>query len=192
MEGFAAGRGAAAAGGHEEGRGSRQRTYKRALSPTAGQPGRGRSIIWTKRLLAAGSRPCRSGPSAAEMPAPPCPRTPTPGRGRRSARSGPRRQVELGGDVRPLRPRLGRRDRRGFGPGAATSRCSADRPGGAAAGRLPLGKARVPVYRLSAQIIGRGSGKSAVAAAAYRAAERLVEAVSAVASAALPFRFGAR
>ena len=42
----------------------------------------------------------------------------------------------------------------------------------------------MPVYRLSAQIIGRGSGKSAVAAAAYRAAERLVEAVSAVASAA--------
>ena len=33
----------------------------------------------------------------------------------------------------------------------------------------------MPVYRLSAQIIGRGSGKSAVAAAAYRAAERLAE-----------------
>ena len=47
----------------------------------------------------------------------------------------------------------------------------------------------MPVYRLSAQIIGRGAGKSAVAAAAYRAAERLVEAASAVASAA--YRSGA-
>lgn len=45
------------------------------------------------------------------------------------------------------------------------------------------------VYRLSAQIIGRGAGLSVVAAAAYRAASRLVEAASAVASAA--YRSGA-
>src|SRR4051794_5652236 len=48
----------------------------------------------------------------------------------------------------------------------------------------------MPIYRLSAQIIGRGSGRSAIAAAAYRAAERLVErAASAVSAAA--YRSGA-